>query len=682
MKRIVIGGMSHGSLSPETKAALTLAARTLGIRINSGEGGIPQNWRGTILQETDFQSASGRFGNTTDNMVAVEPNRYIQKKYAQGAKPGKGGHLPGKKVNPFIAKNRGVVPGTGLISSSQNHSGYSVEDETTEHRRYKEVNPYARTSGKLASKEGIGNIAVGLAKATVDDIVVCGWDGGTGAAKKPDMKNTGLDLEPGLAETNQALTENRFRTKKSITAASGIRPIGWDAAKLHILGADYLEIGLAALQSLGCLVLKLCHTNTCKVGIATQDPKLRTRFEGDAQHVINLLMFWANDIRPILAKLGREKIDDIIGHTNLLKMSDKKYLVPWSNYGEPGKSPYVSFSELGFDFEALLAPPDPNGGPPQHCELQSGERAEYENPDNPDRAISIDRAYLEKNAEKYKKHMSCWQPGDAPLIITTKAYTFNHDIGIRLSGVNARQFNDKVSGPEMPVHIMSKGQTGQSTGAYGKGVRIEHEGVLNDYVGLSSTNCEIIAYPIKNSPIHFNTQNNVILGNVCYYGANGGKLRAAGGTGNRFALSNLGGNFVVEFVQDNGCNLMAAGKGLILGEVGPDFAAGYTGGDIVVFDKAGTLHKRVHKKSVELIPVRFGTLAEQWALESLKDHVKETGSLYAQGLLREWAQIINSGKMVNVRPKTKPYYDPDWENQPEIIEFLQTQQKLIMRPFI
>lgn len=680
LKRMIVGGMSHGSISPEVKRALVLACRELGVDINSGEGSIPENLIGTILQETSIQAASGRFGNSTDYMVAPGPDGQIQKKNAQGAKPGEGGHLVGKKVLPHTAKNRGVGPGTPLVSPPPNHSTYSIEDELEEYGRFKEVNAEARVSSKLVSDIGVGNIAVGCVKGGADDVVIAGGSGGTGAAKQSSINNAGLPWELGVAEANQGLTTNGLRERATLTVSGGIRPLGFDAVKAFLLGADKIEIGLPALQALGCLVLKKCHTNTCPVGIATQDPKLRDQFPGEAIHLMNMYKLWVEDIRVEMARLGFKNVNEMIGHTDLLKQTKHAYNIPWFNHGDKSQPSRISLDQIGFDFGKILAPANDHG-PALHCELKSGERSEYQDPSNPDRAITFDRKYLADNAENYKTFMSNWRPGDAPLILSTGIRNFERQVGVRLSGINARQFNDKVSGSHLPVHIMLKGQAGNSLGAYNKGERIELEGVANDFVGLGLTNGKIVIYPNKKSIISQNTQDNIILGNIALYGAVGGELYAAGGAGNRFAILNHGATAVVESVQDYGCNYMTAGKVLILGETGTDFASGYSGGDIVVFDPNHKLGKRLHQPSAELQKVQ-GTISEQWAYTLLKQHVEATGSKYAENLLREWDSAVANDLFVNVRPKIKPHYDPAWENMPDTIEFPETDQKLPRNDFI
>jgi glutamate synthase (NADPH/NADH) large chain len=599
-KRLLAPGISLGALSPEAHETLSIAMNRIGARSDSGEGGedparAKPRANGDNASSAIKQIASGRFGVTAEYLNAC---REIEIKMAQGAKPGEGGQLPGFKVTSLIAKLRHSTPGVMLISPPPHHDIYSIEDLAQLIYDLKQINPDATVCVKLVARSGIGTIAAGVAKARADSILISGHVGGTGASPQTSVKYAGLPWEMGLSEAHQVLMLNRLRHRVKLRTDGGIKT-GRDVVIAAMLGAEEFGIGTASLVAMGCIMVRQCHSNTCPVGVCTQDDELRRKFEGTPEKVINLFSFIAEDVRSILAELGFTKLEDIIGRSDLLAQVSRG-----SNLLDD------------LDLNPILAQAD--AGPHAKFCTRIGRN---EVPDTLDAQMIADVQPLFDHGEKMQLQYGIRNTHRA--------------IGTRLSSRIVRQFGMTGLAPGH-VNVRLRGSAGQSLGAFAvQGLRIEVIGDANDYVGKGLSGATIVVRLSPSSELM--SQNNTIIGNTVLYGATSGKLFAAGQAGERFAVRNSGALGVVEGCGSNGCEYMTGGTAVILGDVGDNFGAGFTGGMAFVYDPNDVFESRVNRDT--LLWQRLATPYWDGVLKGLvEEHAKETNSRYAAMLLHDWEQ--------------------------------------------
>ncbi|MGI4730959.1 MAG: glutamate synthase large subunit [Janthinobacterium lividum] len=602
-KRFVTPGMSLGALSPEAHETLAIAMNRIGAKAVSGEGGEARE-RYTPYENGDNancsikQIASGRFGVTAEYLGACEE---IEIKVAQGAKPGEGGQLPGFKVTEFIARLRHATPGVTLISPPPHHDIYSIEDLAQLIYDCKQINPRARVCVKLVSSAGIGTVAAGVAKAHADVILVSGHVGGTGASPQTSIKYAGTPWEMGLSEVNQTLTLNGLRGRIRLRADGGLKT-GRDVVIAAILGAEEFGIGTLSLVAMGCIMVRQCHSNTCPVGVCTQDPAMRAKFGGSPEKVINLMTFIAEEVRDILAKLGVRSLDEVIGRTELLR--------------QVGRGA-EHLDDL--DLNPILAKVDATEAERRF----SLSTFRNEVPDSLDAQIIKDAAPLFGRAEKMQ--------------LTYSVRNTHRAVGTRLSSEITRQFGmSKLADGHVTIRL--RGSAGQSLGAFlCKGITLEVFGDANDYVGKGLCGGIVVVRPAVSSPLK--SQENTILGNTVLYGATSGKLFAAGQAGERFAVRNSGASVVVEGCGANGCEYMTGGVAVLLGGVGRNFGAGMTGGMAFVHDPAGVFPKSANPESI--VWQRVATAHWAGVVEALvREHAQRTDSKWSHGLLDDWSRTL------------------------------------------
>jgi glutamate synthase (NADPH/NADH) large chain len=617
-KRLVAPGISLGALSPEAHETLSIAMNRIGARSDSGEGGedparAKPRANGDNANSAIKQIASGRFGVTAEYLNNC---REIEIKVAQGAKPGEGGQLPGFKVTGLIAKLRHSTPGVMLISPPPHHDIYSIEDLAQLIYDLKQINPEATVCVKLVSRSGIGTIAAGVAKAKADAILVSGHSGGTGASPQSSIKYAGLPWEMGLSETHQVLLLNRLRHRVKLRTDGGIKT-GRDVVIAAMLGAEEFGIGTASLVAMGCIMVRQCHSNTCPVGVCTQDEALRAKFAGSPEKVINLFSFVAEEVREILASLGMRKLTDVIGRTDLLQQVSRG-----------------SEDLDDLDLNPLLVQAD--AGPhASYCTLEG----RNEVPETLDAEMIRDADALFRHGEKMQLQYNIRNTHRA--------------IGTKVSSRIVRQFGmTGLQAGHLTVRL--RGSAGQSLGAFGvRGLKLEVFGDANDYVGKGLSGASIVVRPAPSSAIIWNE--NTIIGNTVLYGATAGELFAAGQAGERFAVRNSGAIAVVEGCGANGCEYMTGGTVVILGAVGDNYGAGFTGGQAFIYDADGSFEKRINPETL-----LWSRLAHPHWEEALRDliarHVAETGSRFAARLLNEWA--TERGRFWHVVPKEYAQYLP------------------------
>ncbi len=602
-KRFVTPGMSLGALSPEAHETLAIAMNRIGAKAVSGEGGEdkiryqPYD-NGDNANSVIKQIASGRFGVTAEYLNACEE---IEIKVAQGAKPGEGGQLPGFKVTEFIAKLRHATPGVTLISPPPHHDIYSIEDLAQLIYDLKQINPRARVCVKLVSSAGIGTVAAGVAKAHADVILVSGHVGGTGASPQTSIKYAGTPWEMGLSEVNQVLTLNGLRGRIKLRADGGLKT-GRDIVIAAILGAEEFGIGTLSLVAMGCIMVRQCHSNTCPVGVCTQDEALRGKFVGTPEKVINLMTFIAEEVRDILARLGVRSLDEIIGRTELLRQVSR-----------------CAEHLDDLDLNPILAKVDATDAERRF----SLSTFRNEVPDSLDAQIIKDAAAVFSRGEKMQ--------------LTYSVRNTHRAVGTRLSSEITRAFGmSKLA--EGHVTVRLRGSAGQSLGAFlCSGITLEVFGDANDYVGKGLSGGTIIVRPAVSSPLV--SHDNTILGNTVLYGATAGKLFAAGQAGERFAVRNSGANVVVEGCGANGCEYMTGGIAVLLGEVGANFGAGMTGGMAFVYDAAGTFARRANPENI--VWQRVASAHWEEALRALiAEHAASTDSRWSRGLLEDWQRTL------------------------------------------
>ncbi len=601
-KRLLAPGISLGALSPEAHETLSIAMNRIGARSDSGEGGedparAKPRANGDNASSAIKQIASGRFGVTAEYLNAC---REIEIKVAQGAKPGEGGQLPGIKVSGLIARLRHSTPGITLISPPPHHDIYSIEDLAQLIYDLKQINPDASVCVKLVSRSGIGTVAAGVAKAKADAILISGHSGGTGASPQSSIKYAGGPWEMGLSEAHQVLMLNRLRHRVKLRTDGGIKT-GRDVVIAAMLGAEEFGIGTASLVAMGCIMVRQCHSNTCPVGVCTQDEALRQKFEGTPEKVINLFSFIAEDVRNILASLGFRRLTDVIGRTDLLHQVSRG-------------SEYLD----DLDLNPILAQADP-GPYARYCTLTG----RNEVPETLDAQMIEDAAPLFERGEKMQLQYAIRNTHRA--------------IGTKLSSRIVRRFGMTGLAPDH-VTVRLRGSAGQSLGAFAvRGVKLEVFGDANDYVGKGLSGATIVVRPAPSSPLASNQ--NTIIGNTVLYGATAGHLFAAGQAGERFAVRNSGAVAVVEGCGSNACEYMTGGSVAILGSVGENFGAGFTGGLAFVYDPEEVFERRVNPET--LTWQRIGSAYWADVLRTLvAQHAEETSSRYAQMLLHDWDRTL------------------------------------------
>lgn len=611
-KRFVTPGMSLGALSPEAHETLAIAMNRIGAKAVSGEGGedsirYKPYANGDNANSSIKQIASGRFGVTAEYLGACEE---VEIKVAQGAKPGEGGQLPGFKVTEFIAKLRHSTPGVTLISPPPHHDIYSIEDLAQLIYDLKQINPRARVCVKLVSSAGIGTVAAGVAKAHADVILVAGHVGGTGASPQTSVKYAGTPWEMGLSEVNQTLTLNGLRGRVKLRTDGGLKT-GRDIVVAAILGAEEFGIGTLSLVAMGCIMVRQCHSNTCPVGVCTQDERLRQKFTGSPEKVINLMTFIAEEVREILAKLGCKSLDEVIGRTELLRQVSRGA---------------EHLDDL--DLNPILAKVDADESE-RRFSLSTWRNAV---PDSLDAQIIADARAVFERGEKMQ--------------LAYNVRNTHRAVGTRLSSEITKTFGmSKLN--DGHVQIRLRGSAGQSLGAFlCKGVTLEVFGDANDYVGKGLSGGTIIVRPLVSSPLA--SQDNTIIGNTVLYGATSGHLFAAGQAGERFAVRNSGAQVVVEGCGANGCEYMTGGIAVVLGEVGANFGAGMTGGMAFIYDESRSFEARANGDSI--VWQRLSSLHWEAVLKNLvADHAEATDSKWSRGLIEDWDRV--RGHFWQVVPK-------------------------------
>jgi glutamate synthase (ferredoxin) len=614
VKRFKTGAMSYGSISKEAHESLAIAMNRLGGKSNTGEGGedparYVKDANGDSRNSAIKQVASGRFGVTSEYLVNA---RELQIKMAQGAKPGEGGQLPGQKVYPWIAKVRLSTPGVGLISPPPHHDIYSIEDLAELIHDLKNSNPDARISVKLVAEVGVGTIAAGVAKAHSDVVLISGYDGGTGASPQTSIKHAGIPWELGLAETHQTLLLNNLRSR-IVVETDGQLKTGRDVVIAALLGAEEFGFATAPLVSLGCIMMRVCHLNTCPVGVATQDPELRKKFTGDPAHAVNFMKFIAQEVRELMATLGFRTINEMVGRTDMLEV----------------RKAVAHYKARGLDYSRILYQPEVGAAVGRYAQIPQDHGIQ----DSLDVKVLLDLA--KPALEKGEK-----------VIANLPIKNVHRVVGTILGSHVSKRYG--VNGlPEDTIRLNFKGSAGQSFGAFvPRGMTLTLEGDANDYVGKGLSGGKIIIYPPAGST--FVPEENIIIGNVAFYGATSGEAYIRGMAGERFCVRNSGVNAVVESVGDHGCEYMTGGHVVVLGPTGRNFAAGMSGGVAYILDEKGVFSRNCNMQMVGLEKLDDPEEIQK-VRQLIENHQKYTQSQRAAAVLKHWDQMLP--KFVKVMPK-------------------------------
>ena len=631
VKRFATGAISLGSISREAHETLAIAMNRIGARSNTGEGGedfhrFTPDPNGDSRNSAMKQVASGRFGVTNNYLINA---RDLQIKMAQGSKPGEGGQLPGHKVDEYIGWIRRSTPGVELISPPPHHDIYSIEDLAQLIYDLKYTNPKARIHVKLVAEVGVGTIAAGVSKGLGDVVLISGDSGGTGASPESSIKHAGLPWELGVAETQQVLVMNDLRGR-IVVQTDGQLKTGRDVAVACMLGAEEFGFSTAPLISLGCIMLRKCHLNTCSVGIATQDPELRKQFAGQPEHIINYFFFVAEHLREIMAQIGFRTVDEMVGRVD--KLETKAAIEHWK--------------AGGLDFTHLLHKPDvPEWVATHQCQAQ-------------DHGLDhvLDRVLIEKAEDSLENK--------TPVRFELPIRNANRTVGAMLSGEVSKRYGEEGL-PEDTIQIHFKGSAGQSFGAFlAKGVSITLEGDSNDYFAKGLSGGNILVYPPEVS--RFVAEENIIIGNVALYGATRGKVFIKGVAGERFAVRNSGAHAVVEGVGDHGAEYMTGGVLVVLGPTGRNFAAGMSGGFAYILDEDGTFHHRCNQEMVDLEPV-----VEEDDVSMLRDliteHLEKTGSANARRVLQAWDEMLPRFVKIFPRDYRRVLEERKRRQEPELV---------------
>ncbi len=601
--RFKTGAMSYGSISKEAHETLAVAMNRIGGRSNTGEGGEdPERYapgpNGDSKNSAIKQVASGRFGVTSNYLVNA---RELQIKMAQGAKPGEGGQLPGHKVYPWIAKVRHSTPGVGLISPPPHHDIYSIEDLAELIHDLKNANRHARISVKLVAEVGVGTIAAGVAKAKADVVLISGHDGGTGASPLTSIKHAGIPWELGLAETHQVLVMNDLRSRIAVETDGQLKT-GHDVVIAALLGAEEFGFATAPLVAIGCIMMRVCHLNTCPVGVATQDPQLRAKFTGDPQHAVNFMRFVAQEMRELMAQLGFRTVEEMVGRTEKIEM--REAVDHWK--------------ARGLDYSAILYQPPAPASVGRYCQIQQDHGL--------DKSLDM-TTLLERCAPALERR--------EPVALSLPIHNGNRVVGTIVGSELTRRHGAEGL-PEDTIQIQFQGSAGQSFGAFiPKGMTLVLEGDSNDYIGKGLSGGKIIVFPPKSAT--FAAEENVVVGNVAFYGATAGEAYIRGVAGERFGVRNSGANAVVEAVGDHGCEYMTGGRVVVLGPTGRNFAAGMSGGIAYVLDPKEEFARRCNTEMVSLT-----ALEDPDEIELVKSlvfrHARYTESRIAQAVLLSWEE--------------------------------------------
>ena len=614
MKRFKTGAMSYGSISSEAHETLAIAMNRIGGKSNTGEGGedparfVPMA-NGDSKNSAIKQVASGRFGVTAEYLTSAKE---IQIKMAQGAKPGEGGQLPGSKVYPWVAKTRGTTAGVGLISPPPHHDIYSIEDLAELIHDLKNSNRHARVSVKLVSEVGVGTIAAGVAKAHADVVLIAGYDGGTGASPQTSITHAGLPWELGLAETHQTLVLNNLRSRIAVETDGQLKT-GRDVVMAALLGAEEFGFATAPLVATGCIMMRVCHLNTCPAGVATQDPRLRAKYAGKPEHVVNFMTFIAQEVRELMAQLGFKSIEEMVGRTDRLEA--KRAVEHWK--------------AKGLDFSKILYSPDVGPEVGRFCSIKQDHGL--------DKSLDLTTilGLAQPAIERGEK-----------VIAELPIRNVNRVVGTITSYEVTKKYGAKGL-PEDTIRIRFKGSAGQSFGAFmTRGMTFSIEGDANDYFGKGLSGGKLIVHPPANAG--FKAEDNIIIGNVAMYGATAGEIYVNGRAGERFGVRNSGVTAVVEGVGDHGCEYMTGGRVVVLGPTGRNFAAGMSGGVAYVLDEAGTFPKQANLSMVGLEKVESkAEVAELRAM--IEKHLDYTKSPRAAHVLANFDALLP--KFVKVLPK-------------------------------
>jgi len=602
VKRFATGAMSLGSLSTEAHETLAIAMNRIGGKSNTGEGGEdPRRYEkepnGDWKRSAIKQVASGRFGVTAHYLINADE---LQIKIAQGAKPGEGGQLPGHKVDEYIAWIRHSTPGVGLISPPPHHDIYSIEDLKQLIFDLRCANPQARISVKLVAEVGVGTVAAGVAKANSDHVLIAGHDGGTGASPVSSIHSAGVPWEIGLAETQQTLVMNKLRDR-IVVQTDGQLKTGRDVIVAALLGAEEFGFSTAPLITTGCIMMRACHLNTCPVGIATQDPELRKRFQGKPEHVVNFCFFVAEEVRGYMAQLGVRRFEDLIGRTDLLETDDAVH----------------HWKARGVDLSGLLAPPD---APPEV----------------PRRKVRPQDPVLDdhRDHELIRLAEPALERGE-PVRLDVRVENKHRCVGGLISSEIARRYGADGL-PEGTIDVRLEGSGGQSFGGWlAPGITLTLHGDANDYTGKGLSGGVLAVRPPEGAA--FVAEENVVIGNTVLYGATAGRAFFRGLAGERFCVRNSGVSAVVEGVGDHGCEYMTGGRAIVLGPTGRNFAAGMSGGVAYVLDPEGAFPARCNTEMVELEEPSDEDLEEVRAL--VEEHRERTGSTVAERVLGEWDSL-------------------------------------------
>ncbi|MFW6273567.1 MAG: glutamate synthase large subunit [Halanaerobium sp.] len=614
MKRFKTGAMSYGSISQEAHEALAVAMNRIGGKSNTGEGGEnPERYtpdqNGDLRNSAIKQVASGRFGVDSQYLVSAQE---IQIKMAQGAKPGEGGQLPGKKVYPWIAETRGTTPGVGLISPPPHHDIYSIEDLAQLIHDLKNANREAGINVKLVSEVGVGTVAAGVAKAKADVILISGYDGGTGASPRTSIRHAGLPWELGLAETHQTLVLNDLRDRVTLETDGKIMT-GKDLAAAAMLGAEEYGFATTPLVALGCVMMRVCNKNTCPVGVATQDPELRKKFKGKAEHVVNFMRFMAENLREEMAALGFRTVDEMVGRVDKLKR----------------ERAFDHWKAKGLDYSAILHQPQAKDGKEVYCQQKQdhGLEKSYDLRE----LLKLTEAAVE-NGEKLARNL--------PIKNTDRV------VGTILASEITKKYGAEGL-PEDTINLSFKGSAGQSFAAFlTKGVSFSIKGDANDYLAKGLSGGKVVVQKPEESD--FKAEQNIIIGNVALFGATSGKAYIEGKAGERFAVRNSGADAVVEGLGDHGCEYMTGGKVVVLGDVGRNFAAGMTGGTAYVLDIEGDFAAKANLEMVELENLS-DTEDAGFVKQMIEEHLSYTGSDKAAEILSDWGAYEH--KFMRVMPR-------------------------------
>ena len=612
VKRFKTGAMSYGSISQEAHETLAIAMNHLHGKSNTGEGGESDDRLDSAGSDNDRcsaikQVASGRFGVTSRYLVSAKE---IQIKMAQGAKPGEGGHLPAKKVYPWIAKTRHSTPGVSLISPPPHHDIYSIEDLAQLIYDLKNANKYAGISVKLVSEAGVGTVAAGVAKAGAQVILISGYDGGTGAAPESSIHNAGLPWEMGLAETHQTLLQNGLRNRVRIET-DGKLMSGRDVAIAALLGAEEFGFATAPLVTMGCVMMRVCNLDTCPVGVATQNPELRKRFKGKPEYVENFMRFIAQELREYMAKLGVRTIDEMVGKSDLLKVK------------EDAKTPMAA----KMDLSQILY--NPYVGEKESVTFSPEKVYDFQLEKTLDEKVLLKK--LEKAVEKGTKAS-----------LDLKVGNTDRSFGTILGAEITRQHKDGL--PEDTITINCTGAGGQSFGAFiPKGLTLRLCGDTNDYYGKGLSGGKLVVFPPKNRG--YKAEENIIAGNVALYGATSGKVFINGVAGERFAVRNSGAYAVVEGVGEHGCEYMTGGRVVVLGKTGKNFAAGMSGGIAYVLDENSHLYRNLNKDMISIEKVENKYDIKELK-ELIEEHVEATGSERGALILEHFQEYLPKFKKI------------------------------------